>query len=153
MELDILTRRINQLAPMARINDREDEAKVRFLTKAVIRTPWGLAALQRTHNDPPYQRFINDPYTSIRELGTYKEETQQTSKDTNICFCKSLWREKEKGNSLEDKPATNDVFLTEFFEAFFAGQRRWGRNPGDIDQKGRFQSMNQNRTNHEARKK
>lgn len=43
-----LTKRINELAPMACEIDRKDEAKVRFVTKTVIGTPRGLSALQRT---------------------------------------------------------------------------------------------------------
>lgn len=35
--LDRLNKRINRLGPMDREKDRDDEAKVRFLTKAVAR--------------------------------------------------------------------------------------------------------------------
>lgn len=37
--LEKLTNRIDQLAPMARLKDRDDEAKVRFLSSAVNGTP------------------------------------------------------------------------------------------------------------------
>lgn len=40
-----LTERANHLPPMARAKDREDEARVRFITKAVGRTKWELAAV------------------------------------------------------------------------------------------------------------
>lgn len=36
--LDTLTRRVNQLAPMPHLKDRDEEANVSFLTKAVIGT-------------------------------------------------------------------------------------------------------------------
>lgn len=41
--LEKLTRHIKQLATTARTKNQDDEAKVRFLTKVVIGTPWGLS--------------------------------------------------------------------------------------------------------------
>lgn len=41
-----LTKRINQLAPIVRQEDRDDDSKTRFLTKAVAGTEWGLNAQQ-----------------------------------------------------------------------------------------------------------
>lgn len=52
--LDKPTTMINQLCPMARVKDRDDEAKVRFLSRAVIGTAWGLSALQRIPSKLPY---------------------------------------------------------------------------------------------------
>lgn len=40
--LERLTKRIKQLPPTTRIKDRHDEAKVRFLSKTVAGTRWGL---------------------------------------------------------------------------------------------------------------
>lgn len=57
--LDRLTTRIDQLTPMARPKDRDDEAKVRFLSSAVNGTAWGLSALQRLPAERSYQRLIN----------------------------------------------------------------------------------------------
>lgn len=37
---------------MGRKKDRDDEAKVRFLTRYVIETSWGLEAQQRTPDKP-----------------------------------------------------------------------------------------------------
>lgn len=57
---------------MVRWKDRDDEAKGRFLTKAVVGTEWGLKVLQRTLADPPYQRIIGAPYTLLREIDTFQ---------------------------------------------------------------------------------
>lgn len=40
MELERLTQRIDQLAPMARSKYRDDEAKARLLTRAITGTKW-----------------------------------------------------------------------------------------------------------------
>lgn len=72
--LDKITRRLNQLVPMAKQNNRDDETKVRYLTKDVVGTPWGLAALQQTPIKKSYQIFINALYTSMRASGTFKSE-------------------------------------------------------------------------------
>lgn len=61
--LDDLTKRINHLAPMARTTDREEEAEVLFLKRAVDSTQWGLAALHRT---PLEQSYAFSTYYLLR---------------------------------------------------------------------------------------
>lgn len=124
MALEKLAQPIDQLASLARIKDRDDEAKVRFLTRAVIGTQWGLSSLQRTPNETSCQRFINALYTSMRELETYKVEKQHPEKKIIDGFRKSLRKSKTASSSSDKHESVNDAFLTDFFEALFAGQRR-----------------------------
>lgn len=65
-------KRINQLASMERIKDRDDEDRVRCLTHAVSRTERGLYA-QKIPVEPSFQRLTNALYIYIQELGTYQQ--------------------------------------------------------------------------------
>lgn len=53
--LDKLTKRINELAPITRARNRDNERKVKFLRKAVSETKWGLHAQQRIQIKPSFQ--------------------------------------------------------------------------------------------------
>lgn len=75
--LDKLTKRINQFSQMARTKDKDDGARVRFLTRAVVGIPWGLCALQSVSSEPSYQRLVNALYTSMRELDPYESKNTQ----------------------------------------------------------------------------
>lgn len=72
MALEKLTQRIDQLATMARKKYKHNQAKVHFITRAIISAQLGLSALQITPNEPSYQRLINELYTSMREQGAHK---------------------------------------------------------------------------------
>lgn len=65
------TKRINQLAPIARSKDNDYEAKVRFMTKAVTRTTRGLHAQQRILPQQSFQCLANALYMAMRELVTF----------------------------------------------------------------------------------
>lgn len=68
----------------------------------------------------------------MRELRTCKAEAKQSGKN-HEGFRKLLWKIKNKSS---DKASfNNNVLLTVFFEAFFAGQRKWERNPNSIEQR------------------
>lgn len=57
--LEKLTQMRNELAPIARPKDRDDDIKVGFLTKAVQGVEWGLNAQQWIPPEPTFQRLIN----------------------------------------------------------------------------------------------
>lgn len=60
---------------MARVKDRDDEAKLNFLAKAMSGTKWGLHTKQRVPIEPSLQRLTNALYTSNRALGTFQKQT------------------------------------------------------------------------------
>lgn len=64
----------NQLRPMLSAKGHDNEAEVRFSNNAVIRTQWGMSALQRATADPSYQRCINALYISTHALDTFEEK-------------------------------------------------------------------------------
>lgn len=64
---------IDQLVPMVRLKDKDDKAKVRFLTNAVNKTTWRLSSLRSLPAEQWYQRLVNVLYTPMRELGTFEE--------------------------------------------------------------------------------
>lgn len=64
--LDKLTRRINGLPAMARPKGRDDEAKMKYITKSVSGTKWSLHARRRISLEPSFQRLTNALYKSMR---------------------------------------------------------------------------------------
>lgn len=88
--LDKLTKRMNQLALAARMKDGDDEAKVRFLTRAVASTKRGSNAQQRAPIKPTFQRLMNALYTSIIEADTYRADKNGTKEEPSEIFRKSF---------------------------------------------------------------
>lgn len=122
---------MNQLAPMGRIKDRDDEATVRPVTKAVAETEWPLNAQPYEPAEPSLNILANELYTSLCRLGTNHVQAKTKSNETSGVFRKSLWKEKtEKEKSLNYH--VKDIFVTEFIDALFANQRRWGQDPRSI---------------------
>lgn len=133
MALEKRTQRIDQLARLARIKYRDDKAKVRRLARTFIETQWRLSALQRTHDEKSYQRLMNAIYDLMYEIWTDKFEKQYPAKKDNDVFQKLLWKSTVTNSSNDKQDSANDMFLTNLFEAFFASQRRWGRNPSNVE--------------------
>lgn len=116
--LDKFIQWISQLALMARAENRDDEAKVRLLTKAVTATEWGVNVQQRIPAEPSFQTLINASYISMSELGTFHAKSSVEPSVQAGGFRKTLC--KERRNEL-----SSDTFMAEFIEAFFIGPRRW----------------------------
>lgn len=117
MTLDRLTKRINRVAPIARIKDGDDEAQARFVTKAVAGKRCRLHAHQRIPLESSFQRSFNALCTTMREIGTLQQQSASEEKrdDTGV-FRKSL-RKKEKKHSSNGQIAS-ETFTTWLLRRF-----------------------------------
>lgn len=91
------TKRINQFAPMARPRDHDDEANVRFLTKAVEGTEWTLNSQRRLPTEPSFQILRNEHYSSMRELDAFRDGSAKEPGTSTANFLRSLWRDSTEG--------------------------------------------------------
>lgn len=107
--------------------DRDDEAKVRFLTKAIVGTIWGLSTLQRAPGETSYQRVINALHKYMRKRDEFESENIQKRGSRSSGFRESLWKPTSKAK--KNVGVHSETFLGEICETFYTGQRRWGRNP------------------------
>lgn len=108
------TKRVNELAPMARVKDKDNEAKVRLLTKAVSGTRWGLHAQQRVPVEPSFQSLTNALYESMRELGTYQQKESGGRAEHTGAFHKSLGKNEKKND--DDKKKAIETFMAKLLE-------------------------------------
>lgn len=58
-ELDQLVRRINELLPLEKSKDRDEEEMVRYLCDTAVGTEWGLRPIIRTGDQPSFQSLVN----------------------------------------------------------------------------------------------
>lgn len=63
----------------------------------------------------------------MREINSFNAARKDGSSKAATGFCKSLWNPKSVSYN-----AASDAFLTGFLGTFFAGQKRWGRDPKNI---------------------
>lgn len=92
---------------------------------------WDLNAQQKVSIEPAFQKLTNSLYTSVHELGAHREDRAGTKEGPSEVFWKSLWNPFGKKNG-QLVPSANDTLVVEFLEAFFAGRRRWTRDPRSI---------------------
>lgn len=62
----------------------------------------------------------------MMELDSFEKNNKSPRKTDG--FRESLWKSSGKHKETTD----SETFLTDFFETFFTGQRRWDRGPSDI---------------------
>lgn len=129
--LDKLTKRINQLPLLTITKARDNEAEVRFITKAVEGTEWNLNDLQSRSAKPSFQRLTKALYASMKELGTYC--SKKNIFDTGLLgnFRKYLWQGDKR--SRQQPADVSDTFMEKFAEAYFANQRRREQDPRKIE--------------------
>lgn len=78
---------------MARPEDRYDEAKVKFLTKAVEGTKWDLNAQQSVPSELAFQSLTNSLCISTMELSTYHAKANKEPSTISGSLRKSLWKD------------------------------------------------------------
>lgn len=69
-----LARRINEMVPLAKSKERDEEEKERYLRNGVVGTDWGLRAMIRTGEQPSLQSIVNALGDSQRELNKHKNK-------------------------------------------------------------------------------
>lgn len=124
--LDKLAKRINKLAPMARIKDCDDEENMKFLIKAVSGTKWRLHAKQKIPTGPSFQRLTRALYTSVRKLDTFQQQTTSSPK-TMVDAAAGAFRKssrKRERKDKEDAKSSDEFILSKLSESLSTKQRR-----------------------------
>lgn len=78
---------------MASLKDRDDEAKVRFLRKAVAGTDLDLNLQERTPLELSFQRIKNALYTLLPKLRIYHAQAKTENINASGAFCESFGKE------------------------------------------------------------